>query len=470
MKNKTHFLIILLISSVIIACQLTTEDSSNSNGNNGVTANFAPVPGDTWTFMIYLDADNDLETFGIDDFFEMVDGMADADNDNLNLIVQMDRISGWSSSTAISGENWTNTRRYQITSSGYILLDNSLGELNMGDPTTLSNFISYCTTNYSADHYALVLWNHGGGARSVVISESVSLTKNQSIEYTGPEKAICWDETNGDDCLYLDEVRDAIDNHFNSSNKLDLIGFDACLMNTIEVAYEFRDLAEYMAGSMANEYAGGWDYKGLISAMASGSSKSADTKELAKLIVKAYRDSTIMYSSQTQSAVKLNDIELLKTAVDNFAVAIANESKQSSIEQSRDDSCYFVYNVPYYDLQDLANQISNDPNYSSNLRNKSQNVIDVLSNVIVAAYAGSYYGDYYGSGSDVKRGLSIFFSKSTSDYANQYWYTSVDANPYGGNYGFIDFADSDGDGIVETWRELMEYWYDNGTDNTPSSW
>jgi len=105
----------------------------------------------------------------------------------------------------------------------------------------------------------------------------------------------------------------------------------------------------------------------------------------------------------------------------------------------------------------------------------------ICKSAVIAAYAGSKYGNYYGVGSDVKRGLSIFFSRGNltynnlSHYAYQWWYTSEDTNAWRPGehcyYGYIDFANSDTDGIVETWRELMEAWYDPGqSDNTPGKY
>ncbi|HQQ19235.1 MAG TPA: hypothetical protein PK520_04035, partial [Exilispira sp.] len=117
--------------------------------------------------------------------------------------------------------------------------------------------------------------------------------------------------------------------------------------------------------------------------------------------------------------------------------------------------------------------------YSSNLIAKCQEVINSLSNAIIAAYAGEYYGNYYGLGSTIKRGLSIFVSRgdiiysSYSHYAYQWWYTDIDTDqwwPDGHYYGLIDFAQSDEDGVVEYWRELFEYWYDPDNLATPSSY
>ena len=61
-----------------------------------------------WTFMVYLDADNNLESAGIDDFLEMASVGSDG---NVNIVVQFDRIPGYDRSYG----NWTNCQRFLIT-------------------------------------------------------------------------------------------------------------------------------------------------------------------------------------------------------------------------------------------------------------------------------------------------------------------------------------------------------------------
>jgi len=458
-------------------------DTIPENGPFGtLSENFGPT--ESWTFMIYMDADNNLEQYAIDDFTEIVRGLNGLGKPNIKVVVLIDRISGYNDTNFLGeSSNWDGARIYQMNQNNTFTKKTNGwftdgAEINMGDPNTLKNFINYCKTNYPSQHYALILWNHGGGARSRSYGSS---SERSSV------KAVCWDDTNGRDCLYLDEVQQAVSQYFNSSNKLDFIGFDACLMATVEVAYEFRDLAKVMAGSMALEWGYGWDYKKLFQGMKDGSSN--DAIELGKLVVKQYKESTIsQQTDQTQSAIDLSKIGALKTALDNLAVAIYNENKKSSIESLRDLAYHFYrddeesIDYPYYDIYSLCAKLYNNLiDISDNLKLKIKNVIDNLKSAVIAAYAGSKYGNYYGVGSDVKRGLSIFFSRGNltynnlSHYAYQWWYTSEDTNAWRPGehcyYGYIDFANSDTDGIVETWRELMEAWYDPGqSDNTPGKY
>ena len=422
-----------------------------------ITEDFSPLSDDSWTFMIYLDGDNDLEPAADADFSEIEAGVSAANNPFLEVIVLFDRRDDGAADV-----EWQDSRYYRINSSGTTLLLEP-GELNMGDPATLSDFMNYSVTNYGADHYALLLWNHGGGARSVTPSASTADL---------PGRQLCIDEYSSGDSLYLDEVQQAVSDVFSNSSRLDLLGIDACNMGTIETAYEFRNLADYFAASMSSVSYDGWDYATLFGGMAGGS--AADAESLAKLIVAEYAESTAAYDDQSIAAVNLSGMESLKTAVDSLAVSLYETNEKAVIEQIRNASVFFYdYNYdleaiaqPYHDLNDLCCLVAANSRYlGSAASDAAEAVLTGLGTVVVAAYAGDDWGGYMGYGDSVKRGLSIFFSNGDrlydgySHYSYQYWYTAQDISmDY--NYGNIDFCNSDEDEIVEGWRELMEAWYD----------
>lgn len=491
MKKIRNTILSLILFLGFISC-----DMSDSNNN------INPASKKDWTIMVYLDADNDLEAAGLEDFNEMERGLQaaiDAGNpgieNQLNIIVMIDRCDGYvSSPTTNGGSDWKDTRLYRIKPDTDYYMFNSerlkhgeSGEKNMGDPATLSSFISFTKKYYPADNYGLILWNHGGGTRSLNSSSS-----------SGPSRAMCWDEGNDNDALYLDEVQQALSENFSQDDKLSLIGFDMCLMAMVEVAYEFRNLADYMVGSMEEEQGDGWDYTDILGNI---NTVSPTPRELASNIVDSYHNYIEAYGrddGQTQSAIDLSKIEGLKTEIDKFAAAIYNENKKSQIEDIRDSSVHFYHSengsidCPFFDLNTFCNKIASDSTgISDNLKLRAEAVITELSKVVIKAYGevgtnGNNQEYYYGDGASVKRGLSIFFSRgnkiyspdvSTNDphYVYQWWYTDVDTQQWweaGKYYGLIDFCNSNTNGTVETWRELMEAWYDN-TDNssaTPGAW
>ncbi len=92
----------------------------------------ATARGATWTVMVYLDADNNLEPAGINDVNEMEWAPSSPD---INVVVQLDRLPGYDDSNG----DWTETRRYLIThdTNPTVIASTQvgppLGELNMGD-------------------------------------------------------------------------------------------------------------------------------------------------------------------------------------------------------------------------------------------------------------------------------------------------------------------------------------------------
>ena len=136
------------------------------------------------------------------------------------------------------------------------------GSANMGDAQTLAEFINYCTRNYPAEHYALILWDHGGG----------------------PLWGYGSDELFENDSLLLDEMRAAMDStEFGPDHKLDWVGFDACLMGAFENAVLWKDYARYLVSSEEVEAGRGWDYHFL-----SAINESGEPETVASAVVDAY--------------------------------------------------------------------------------------------------------------------------------------------------------------------------------------
>jgi len=115
----------------------------------------------------------------------------------------------------------------------------SFPNASMGDGDTLLAFVNAAHAMYPADRYALILWDHGGG----------------------PLHGVCWDELYDADSLSLNEVTTALtEAGFTGENKLYFIGFDACLMGSVEVASAMSPFADYMIASEETEPGLGWNY------------------------------------------------------------------------------------------------------------------------------------------------------------------------------------------------------------------
>ena len=125
-----------------------------------------------------------------------------------------------------------------LTASGYQVED-TLPLQSMGDPACLSTFVTLCTERFPADHYAMVLWDHGNGP------------------VMGYGKDMLFDRDN----LSLREMRQAMaETPFAGDLRLDWVGFDACLMASAELACVWKDYADYLVSSQETEPGFGWNY------------------------------------------------------------------------------------------------------------------------------------------------------------------------------------------------------------------
>jgi len=358
-----------------------------------------------WTVMVYLDGDNNLETYGIQDLNEME--MIGSTTD-VNIVVQIDRIpysvlagnyQEYADDT--SNGNWTTTRRYYITKdlnpdkiSSPLIGD--LGELNMGDPTTLIDFTDWAITNYPAKKYLLVIWNHGGGFRSLNLA-----------------KDIAWDDTNGGDKITMPELEDALSMISAQIGKnIDLVGMDACFMAMTEVAYQIKDYADLLVSSEESEPNDGWPYDTILSQLTSN--PSLTSVQLATNIVDDY---IFAYPTTyvTQSAIDLSYMDTLADQLSNLALAIMSDSlisKSKYILASVSSQYYSDYD--FIDLYDFCNKILI---YSNSLEVK--NIVLSIQQTLDLAVINS---DYNGTKVSGSRGLSIYFPYNY--YDNYYNYTN----------------------------------------------
>jgi clostripain len=237
MKLLQHSFKLTFLVVFLFILSLTSCDNINDNSKKEYD----------WLIMYYVDGDNDIEQYLIQDLNEMES--VNFANKKIKIIALVDRISGywtgdgdWTDTRAYeigydgSGFNNTlssNTKRIAIPSLG-LTINNSV-ELNMGDPGTLKNFITFCKDNYRAKKNMLLFTNHGGGWRKDSESENFHINKIKK------QKAVCWDNTNSFDTLYMKEVREAIESSMRNK-KFDIIAFDACNMGMIEVADELKNV------------------------------------------------------------------------------------------------------------------------------------------------------------------------------------------------------------------------------------
>lgn len=413
-----------------------------------------PVPGPMaeWTFMVYLNGDNNLEPYAIRDFLEMAQV---GSTRKVNIVVQFDRAPADSSSHVADYGGWTQTLRFLVRRNMTPTVSNAaqdIGEVNMGDGTILKEFVQWARLKYPAKRSMLVVWDHGQGwrvrqavslvgriegvegdltpealqqaeaqkarvveehkgkiaslapkARSMTTEQRLTIAPGHAIN--GPIKYCSIDETSGDH-LYNREIQDALRAAL-GRQKLDVVGFDACLMAMVETAYALRQNASYGVFSEEVEPGDGWDYNDVLGKLVTNPTMRGE--DFAKEIVKAYATHYGPNSPTTLSAMNLAPSDGLAVTLDSFAsalkTALGDTVERTKIRQARDACVPFgaSYNLHGVDILKFCNEIINRTG-DLTLKAKALGLKNLLGTVITQNYAGQPEVAQYGA-----TGLAIYF-------------------------------------------------------------
>jgi len=415
------------------------SDESNNERTESLYVNKAK-----WTVLVYLDGDNNLEAYTIDDFEDLASVGSTSD---VSIVVQFDRILGEDSSYG----DWTYCMRFFVTNGLQLTFGNRLqiyaedsyydgsdidcdgnlkDEVDMGDGNVLRDFLTWGVDHFKADYYLIILENHGGS-------------------WAG----CCWDDTNGKDKITLPELRDALSAVKNNISKdVDVLLFDACLMGSVEVIAEIHDYVSYAVVSETVSWTssfpyyvwGFWD-EGIIEHLKNNPTITPETLALDAVdLAEPVDDST--HVTQAIAAYDFTDVydEWLVSDMDQLSYYLIEyfSDYKSDIVSAR-DACEEMegpyaneYNV--IDLYQLADYLYSYVS-QSDIRNWASWIkIDINNLVIKLRYTSS---------ASFCHGVSIYFPDSRSEY----YYT------YGSSGAFVS----------ETrWDEFLEGVY---YDDTPPS-
>jgi len=316
-----------------------------------------------WTVMVYLAGDNNLDANGVTDLVEMkkigsVPGM--------NIVAQFDR----------AGAGFP-TKRFFIRNGTSLNADvvESLGETNSGKPEILLDFIKWGAINYPADHYMLVLWNHGQGWDDTDIfagerSGAARLSRTSRIRHAffrtsvvhaaqlsaGDSKiarAILIDDDAKDFLDSLEMKKVLLDARKFLGRKIDILGMDACLMSMAEVFYQIRTSVRFAVGSEETEPLDGWPYDTILGRLAS--EPQTTPRELCRIVVKKYIESykntreavtqsacDLMASTRFANAVKVLATELRAGLADSVTLTLIASARNRVQEYQVSDNIDLV--------------------------------------------------------------------------------------------------------------------------------
>jgi len=278
-------------------------------------------------------------------------------------------------------------------------------QTDSGAPQTVLDFARWAVGQAPADRYALVLWNHGGGwspddmdqlyqhvrggkrnrhetnqLASRHVKRAVFTPTLSTIMSLGNanERMICSDDTSGHslDTIEVGRILTALTTDI--GRPLDLFGMDACLMSTLEVAYQVRKQARAVVGSEELEPGAGWQYQALLSAL--NAKPAMDGPALGAAVVKSYIDSYKTAQDQwpvTQCAVDTAHCDAFASTVDGLVKALRAKLTTGWAELLKAQSRATSFELEMTDLSSLCRALAATTKDSA-IQSAARGVLDAL--------------------------------------------------------------------------------------------
>jgi hypothetical protein len=308
-------------------------------------------PGSGWTTMVFLNGDNDLDGWTASVFnrleqavyhdtslivYVLWDRSQDGDTNLYRVLPDIDLLS--ISDDYIEGESkWTQ------------------GELDMGDPATLLDFIIGVREKEFTEYSWLSIVDHGGG-----------WSPNLAVDQGRPRWAIggsgfSWDFTNNYSYLSTSEMGIVFSHPELTETPIDVVFYDACLMGMIEEAYEIRHGANFFVAS-ENETWSSFPYFDYLESI-----QDRTPEEQAIWIVDKY-DASLSNYPRTMSVIDLQQVDQLNAILNLLAGQLTEgfPLNTTKIENAFQSTQKFDYDYDllitdtdgYVDLGDLAKNLA----------------------------------------------------------------------------------------------------------------
>ncbi len=335
--------------------------------------------------LVYVAADNNLEPFAIPNLMQMA---SVGSGPGLDIEAFIDRSPIYSDAPLGNLGNWSGAKVVQVNK-GSFAEEQNLGNVDSGDPATLSNFISSAAKRHPSDKLALIIWDHGaawlGSALDEQTNHIISLPKLQQAMQSGLKGA--------------------------GKAKFEMLGFDACLMSNTATLAMLAPLANWITASAELEPGHGWDYSAL-SAAAGGKGSGAD---LGKAIANAYQAYAVSQNtSSTISLAVVNSAAVpgLTSAVNDAGNALDGRRPELSLPRwpALARPCSATDATPIR---------SSTSTSSTSVRWHRRSVGPQLAPVVAATNAAVAY-KVVGPGLPGSSGVSLYFPPDASTYRKSY--------------------------------------------------
>ncbi len=293
-RRSAAVLAVLALASFLVFAEAGTALAGTDTSYSGVDPDvssaarkkYTKLKGkgkDTVTIMVYM-IGTDLESqsgMATSDLNEML--YSGLSNKKVNMFVQTGGCKRWRNNVMTAGK----LERWRLTSRGFELQDQMKSKA-MTSPDTLSDYIRYCAKAAPADRYMLILWDHGGGSVS----------------------GFGYDELYPKESMDIGEIGKALKD---GGVKFDFVGFDACLMATLENAIAIEPYADYLIASEETEPGTGWYYTNWLQLLDKNS--STNTLQIGRQIVDDFTAASSKVDPRAQTTLSLVDLAELKGTV-----------------------------------------------------------------------------------------------------------------------------------------------------------
>jgi hypothetical protein len=261
-----------------------------------------------------LESENSLGTTDLHEIGEAIKASGAKDS-GVKILVETGGSKKWADDFDINPDK---LQRFEVLADE-LSLKEELELSNMSKPETLADFLNWGVNAYPADRYDLILWNHGGGS---------ILGFGADEQFSGYMMRL----------QNLKKAFEAVDCHF------DFIGFDACLMGTVETAYTLSPFADYLVASEEMEPGNGWYYTNWVK-MLLDDPKTAPEK-LGKQIIDDFASSNEKAGDNyTLSLIDLKKSGKVYEALMDFArnseISVVKDQEYSSITKARSEARSF---------------------------------------------------------------------------------------------------------------------------------
>jgi len=345
-----------------------------------------PQPSKAWTVMVYLDGDNNLESYVVKDIETELSALGS--NANINVVVLADRAPGYDTSRG----DWKTTKLYYCQQGMLADAPSAVadwGERNMGDKQTLIDFVNWTKTNCPASKYMLAFWDHG--------------------YMWFPRYWNTLDDTSADS-LDDDEQVAAMA----TVGGVSVVAWDQCQRQMIEIAANWQPYAQAMAGSEQYTNWEGIQYDQVIAAIRTTPTMTA--QQVSDKVASTALGDSLCYSSLALDT----RFTTLKTAVNDLAIALTNAlpTQKSNITTAWRNTQKYT-DATEKDLYDAAYQIK---------LKVTDATVDAKCDAVMAAVTADVTFNWTNGTSGVSRahGVAIWWPST----ANQLKYYAADHLAY----------------------------------------